>query len=90
MIRGLLSEFVVMRRRIKKPIRDLTATSRVFRQFDNRDHLQYALETCIANDYQGLKPDYRPPARSSQGTFGTWGERRVSASLKAVEEFANG
>lgn len=60
-VRCLLDEFDAMRSRERKPIKDLAATSKVFRHFDDRDHLVYALETCIANRYQGLKPDYRKP-----------------------------
>lgn len=59
-IRDLLDQFLAMRRRIKKPVKNLVSTSVIFNRFDSVEHLAYALETCIANDYQGLKPEYRP------------------------------
>jgi hypothetical protein len=58
--RDLLAQFAQMRSSIKKPIRDLARASIVLKQFDNTEHLHFALETCIANEYQGLKPTYRP------------------------------
>ena len=60
-VRELLSRFEQMRRKIKKPIRDFANSSLVLDRFDDESHLVYALETCIANDYQGLKPEYRQP-----------------------------
>lgn len=91
-VRTLLDEFVEMRQRLKKPVRSKSRTSRVFRQFDDRDHLVYALETCIANDYQGLKPDYRPPRGSgrgggSSGAPTTFAQQRVANSANAAKEF---
>jgi hypothetical protein len=64
-VRELLARFAVMRRRIKKPIRDFSNTSMLLDKFDDEDHLVFALETCIANDYQGLKPDYKPSNRNA-------------------------
>lgn len=59
-IRSLLDKFASMRVRRKKPIGDFSNASLVLKRFDSVEHLVYALETCIANEYQGLKPEYRP------------------------------
>lgn len=64
-VRGLLKEYEGMRVRIRKPIKSLEASSKVLTHFDDEDHLVYALETCIANEYQGLKADYRRPTNVS-------------------------
>lgn len=59
-----LSEFEAMRRSIRKPIRDRRRTSANFKRFESPEHLLYAVEHCTANDYQGIRPEYRPPANS--------------------------
>lgn len=59
-IRELLSSFEAMRKRNKKPIRDRADQSVILKRFESVEHLTYALETCIANGYQGLKPEYKP------------------------------
>jgi hypothetical protein len=64
-IRTLLEEFSEMRRRIKKPLKSLSAASKILGQFEDVDHLKFALVTCIANDYQGLKPDYKPKPQTT-------------------------
>lgn len=62
-VRSLLVDFAAMRRDIKKPIRNVANTSRVLEKFDDVSHLIHALEFCIANEYQGLKPEYRPESK---------------------------
>lgn len=59
-LRQALGEFVQMRKDIRAPIKSLARTSRVFERFDSAEHLLYAVEFCVANEYQGLKPEYRP------------------------------
>lgn len=59
-VRTALEEFAEMRRKKKKPITSKANTSKVFKHFDDREHLIFAIEHCIVNDYQGLKPEYRP------------------------------
>lgn len=59
-VRELLQFFEAMRQRIKKPIKCRRDSSRILPSFRDRDHLLYALNYCIANDYQGLKPEYSP------------------------------
>lgn len=61
-VRKLLDDFEAMRKRKKKPIDSKRDASLVFKHFDDSAHLVFALETCIANKYQGLKADYRPTA----------------------------
>lgn len=65
-VRELLGRFEAMRKRIRKPIKSKRDASATLRRFDDAAHLVFALETCIANDYQGLKPDYKPPRSASQ------------------------
>lgn len=62
-IRELLDDFAKMRKQIGHPIKSLSNTSRILDKFDDAEHLEYAIEFCIANEYQGLKPDYRPVRR---------------------------
>jgi hypothetical protein len=62
-VRTLLVEFEQMRRKIGKPINSLENSSRVLKNFDNAAHLAYAIEFCIGNEYQGLKPDYHPSSQ---------------------------
>ena len=88
-IRELLAEFEEMRIKNRVPIKDLKATSKVLKHFDDTGHLAYALEYCIANGYQGLKPDYRKPL-SGRPVQKTFAELRVEGSQRAIEEFSNG
>ncbi len=66
-VRSELAEFEKMRRRKKNPIRSRSNTSRILKKFDSVEHLLYALDVVISNEYTGLKPDYRPtgPAAKS-------------------------
>lgn len=89
-VRSLLAEFTAMRLRIRKPIKDFPSTSKVLRHFDDEPHLVYALETCIANDYQGLKADYRPNASNGRPIQKTFADLRVEGTQKAMEDFVNG
>ena len=66
-VRNLLAKFAAMRLAIRKPIKSLVDASLILRQFDDADHLQYALEVCISNQYQGLKPDYKPSGKKQSG-----------------------
>ena len=65
-IRSLLGDFEQMRKDIRKPIRNLDNASKVLDKFDSVEHLAHAIEFCIANEYQGLKPDYRPSKTESK------------------------
>lgn len=62
-VRRALDDFAAMRVRIKKPIKSKRSTSKLFKHFDSPEHLIFAAEHCEGNQYQGLKPDYRPPNR---------------------------
>lgn len=59
-LREALGAFERMRESIGKRIKDRANASMHFKSFDNADHLIYALEFAVANEYQGIKPDYRP------------------------------
>jgi hypothetical protein len=65
-VRELLKRFEIKRLEIKKPIKNLADASLVLKRFDSPEHLAYALEFCIANGYQGLKPEYRPTGTNGQ------------------------
>lgn len=62
-VRELLDRFVSMRKQIRKPIKSLAFTSTILEHFESVEHLEYAIQFCIANQYQGLKPDYRPESK---------------------------
>ena len=59
-LREVLGAFERMRESIGKRINDRANASMHFKSFDDANHLIYALEFAIANEYQGIKPDYRP------------------------------
>lgn len=63
-LRNALGAFERMRESIGKRIKDRANASMHFKSFDNADHLIYALEFAVANEYQGIKPDYRPQQQS--------------------------
>jgi len=90
-VRELLGQFTAMRRdTLRKPIKDFANTSKLLKHFDSAEHLAYALEFCIANGYQGLKADYRPPAKlsgSSNAHRQTFADLRVAGTQRAIEEF---
>lgn len=60
-LRDALGAFERMRTSIGHRIKDRANLSRVFRSFDNAEHLIYAIDFATSNEYQGIKPDYRPP-----------------------------
>ena len=60
----MLGAFERMRESIGKRIKDRANASMHFKSFDDANHLIYALEFAIANEYQGIKPDYRPTQAS--------------------------
>jgi hypothetical protein len=66
-VRELLEEFEDMRRATKKPIKNKRRASKILDQFEDVEHLTYALMTCISNEYQGLKPEYRKPPQAKPG-----------------------
>ena len=61
-LREVLGAFERMREETGKRIKNRANASRQFKNFDDASHLIYALEFAIANEYQGIKPDYRPAA----------------------------
>jgi hypothetical protein len=91
LVRSLLDDFEAMRKRIGKPIRSRESTSRILKQFASVEHLAFALETCIANDYQGLKPEYRPAslAAGNGSVKKTFAQQSLENSLLAMERFVN-
>ncbi len=56
-----LGHFEEMRRSKGKPIANRENLSRIFPSFDDEAHLLYAITFATANEYQGIKVDYRPP-----------------------------
>ncbi len=85
-VRALLDRFAKMRKRKKKPIDDFFDASLVLDRFDDVAHLVYSLETCIANGYQGLKPDYREPKPPGAGKPKTFGQQKVSNTDAAFQK----
>lgn len=64
-VRKELAAFAKMRAKIKKPIKDFANTSRVFRHFEKPDDLLFVLDLCIANEWQGIKPEYLETKRDN-------------------------
>jgi len=56
-----LGHFEEMRRSKGKPIANRENLSKIFPSFDDEAHLLYAITFATANEYQGIKVDYRPP-----------------------------
>jgi hypothetical protein len=56
-----LGHFEEMRKSKGKPIANRENLSRIFPSFDDEAHLLYAITFATANEYQGIKVDYRPP-----------------------------
>lgn len=86
--RQALDAFAAMRRSIKKPIRSKESTSKIFKGFDDVQHLIFAAEFCEANEYQGLKPEYRPPkSKGVNGAPVTFEQQKIRNSEAAAEAF---
>lgn len=87
-LRDALDAWAAMRSKIGKPVRSKSSTSKVFKHFDSADHLIYAAEFCEGNQYQGLKPDYRPASSGGKGRSGqqTFAQQRLSNTQRAIEE----
>jgi hypothetical protein len=77
-----------MRRRINKPIGSKISTSKQFKRFDSPEHLAYAAETCEANEWQGIKPDYRPTAGNPTKPQ-TFEQMKTRNTVAAASEFVN-
>lgn len=80
-VRKGLADFAAMRRTIKKPIRNFANTSRILSKFESTDHLLHAIDLCIANEWQGLNPDYRPDAKAGS-KYKPPGERKKDPKLE--------
>lgn len=65
-VRSALGEFAAMRKKIGKPIKDLANSSRILKQFRDKDQLLRAIDVCIGNEYQGLKPEYGDGPKSTE------------------------
>jgi len=88
-IRELLAKFVAMRSTIGRPIKNLDNASVGLKHFRDQEHLAYALEFCIANEYQGLKPDYDPQKTNGKGTQmpKTFRQLQEENTQRAIREF---
>lgn len=69
-VRESLDRYRLMRIRIRKPIRDFADSSRILKKFESVQHLLDALDLVIANEYQGLKPEYGKPRNGGSKSFG--------------------
>ena len=85
-VREVLDEFAEMRYSINKRIKSRSMTSRIFKRFDSPEHLIYAAEHCIANQYQGLKPEYRPE-KQMNGKAKTFVSQAADAMGSEIAEF---
>lgn len=88
LVRKELSAFAKMRSRIKKPIRDYSNTSRVFKHFETPDDLLFVLDLCIQNEWQGIKPEYLEKKTSKQKPKYLTKIQQQEANMAAVLERA--
>lgn len=88
-VRKRLDDFAQMRKSIKKPIGDRKRFCIALKHFESVEHLTYALEHCISNEYQGLKPDYRPPS-ATRSPSTTFAKQRELNTRQAGEDFVHG
>lgn len=63
LVRELLAKWEEIRTEEKRVTTNRDRQSLHFKHFDDRDHLEYALNYIVANGYQGLDARYRPPQK---------------------------
>jgi len=82
-VRKALSDFESMRASIGKRIKNRANISKSLRGYDSPSHLVYAIEFAIGNEYQGIKPEYRP---SNVGQGGYSSPRPKKSTLPVIDE----
>ncbi len=60
-----------MRRETGSPIKSRSRSSRILDSFDDKRSSDLRSHFCIANEYQGLKPDYRPNKPKAGNVYGS-------------------
>jgi uncharacterized protein YdaU (DUF1376 family) len=82
-VRQALSDFEAMRASIGKKIKSRANVSKSLRGYDSPSHLVYAIEFAIGNEYQGIKPEYRP---SNVGQGGYTSPKPKKSTLPIIDE----
>jgi hypothetical protein len=82
-VRKALDDFEAMRASIGKKIKSRANVSKSLRGYDSPSHLVYAIEFAIGNEYQGIKPEYRP---SNVGQGGYSSPKPKKSTLPVIDE----
>jgi hypothetical protein len=82
-VRQALADFEAMRASIGKKIKSRANVSKSLRGYDSPSHLVYAIEFAIGNEYQGIKPEYRP---SNVGQGGYTSSKPKKSTLPIIDE----
>jgi hypothetical protein len=82
-VRQALSDFESMRASIGKRIKNRANISKSLKGYDSPSHLVYAIEFAIGNEYQGIKPEYRP---SNVGQGGYSSPKPKKSTLPVIDE----
>jgi hypothetical protein len=82
-VRQALADFEAMRASIGKKIKSRANVSKSLRGYDSPSHLVYAIEFAIGNEYQGIKPEYRP---SNVGQGGYNSPKPKKSTLPIIDE----
>jgi hypothetical protein len=82
-VRQALTDFESMRASIGKKIKSRANVSKSLRGYDSPSHLVYAIEFAIGNEYQGIKPEYRP---SNVGQGGYSSPKPKKSTLPVIDE----
>jgi hypothetical protein len=82
-VRQALVDFEAMRASIGKKIKSRANASKSLRGYDSPSHLVYAIEFAIGNEYQGIKPEYRP---SNVGQGGYTSPKPKKSTLPVIDE----
>ncbi len=82
-VRQALTDFEAMRASIGKKIKSRANVSKSLKGYDSPSHLVYAIEFAIGNEYQGIKPEYRP---SNVGQGGYSSPKPKKSTLPIIDE----
>jgi hypothetical protein len=82
-VRQALADFESMRASIGREIKSRANVSKSLRGYDSPSHLVYAIEFAIGNEYQGIKPEYKP---SNVGQGGYNSPKPKKSTLPVIDE----
>jgi hypothetical protein len=85
-VRQALADFEAMRASIGKKIKSRANVSKSLRGYDSPSHLVYAIEFAIGNEYQGIKPEYRPSNVGQGAKAPVKPQRELPPQVQITEE----